>query len=106
MRSASRVFYSIAIFAIVAALLYAVGSGFDDPQAGTVLGAFAVSCLYLGYLLGKQASHDLAAFLPFVAEEGHQEEIHLPGPSWYPAAYGVAGLATVIGLAFYYPLLI
>lgn len=102
MRSASKVFKGIGIFATFAAVLFAAASrfGFDNLQGVLVLGLFAFSCLYLGRALGRDADlDDLALPGAHAHEEG--EEIHLPGPSWYPAFYGVTLPVLLFGLVLH-----
>ncbi|MCA1824731.1 MAG: hypothetical protein ABR520_06460 [Mycobacteriales bacterium] len=110
MRTASRVFGAIGVFAIVAAFVYYAGQGFgrDATQAAMILTFFAIANGYLWFLLRHQARADLSAFgaSPVGGEAGHAAEIHLPGPSIWPAGYGLAGLLVVLGLTLSRGLLI
>jgi hypothetical protein len=101
-RSASKVFRGIGLFATIAAILYASASrfSFDNLQGVTVLGLFAFANLYLGRSLGRDADVD-DLVLPGAEAHGEEGEIHLPGPSWYPAAYGVALPVLVFGLVLH-----
>ena len=103
MRSASKVFTSIGLFALLAAVLYASASRFsmDNVQGVFVLALFAFANLYLGRSLGRDS--DLDGLVLPAAEDHHDEggEIHLPGPSWYPAFYGVALPVLVFGLVLH-----
>ena len=109
MRQAARIFLGIGVFALIAALLH--GSGYLDDdrnvregvQGVTILVTFAIACFYLALSLKPQGARELDGF-QVPAEGGHEEggEIHLPGPSIYPALYGVAGLVLVVGLVLHY----
>lgn len=103
MRSASRVFTGIGLFATFAAVLFAIASrfAFDNLQGVLVLGLFAFACLYLGRSLGRDTDLD---DLVLPAAEGHHDddgEIHLPGPSWFPAFYGVTLPVLLFGLVLH-----
>lgn len=101
MHAASRVFRGIGLFATFAAILFATASrfAFDNLQGVVVLGLFAFSCLYLGRSLGRDADVD---DLRLPVEEAHDDgEIHLPGPSWYPAFYGVTLPVLLFGLVLH-----
>ncbi len=106
MRSAARIFLAIGIFAVLAGTAYGSGYVGDAPRDGVqgvvILGAFAIACFFLAVLLKPQGARELDGFhLPH--EEGHEAgEIHLPGPSIFPALYGVAGLVLFLGLVFHY----
>lgn len=107
MRSASRIFLGIGVFAIIAAVLH--GSGYlggssnvrEAVQGVTILGIFAVACLYLAVSLRPQGARELDG-LHLPVHDDHDGEIHLPGPSIYPALYGVAGMVLFLGLVFHY----
>jgi hypothetical protein len=102
-RSASRVFTGIGIFATIATLMYTVASRgrFDNLQGMLVLGLFAFANLYLGRSLGRDTDLD-GLVLPAAEHDHHDDgEIHLPGPSWYPAFYGVALPVLVFGLVLH-----
>jgi hypothetical protein len=100
MRTAARVFRSLGAFGLVVCLVFAAASRFKyaNLQGPFILGVFFLACLFLSLLLGAQGSVELDG-LTLPDAGGHEdEEIHLPGPSWYPAAYGVAGLVLMLGL--------
>lgn len=102
MRSASRVFFWLGIFGVIATVLFATTSrlGRDNLQGVFILFCFAGACMFLARYLGPQGRLELDG-LTLPEPDGHHEdeEIHLPGPSWYPAFYGVAALALMLGLA-------
>ncbi|HEV2890072.1 MAG TPA: cytochrome c oxidase subunit 4 [Frankiaceae bacterium] len=101
MRAASKVFRGIGIFATIAAILFAAASrfAFDNLQGAVVLGLFAFANHYLANALGRDADVDE---LRLPVEEAHEdEEIHLPGPSWFPAFYGVTLPVLFFGLVFH-----
>jgi hypothetical protein len=99
-RTASRVFRSIGLFGLFACLVFAAAYRFDlaKMQGPFILGMFFLACLFLAVFLGRQGSIELDGLtLPGAHDEHADEEIHLPGPSWWPAAYGVAGLLLMLG---------
>jgi len=107
-RSAARIFLFIGIFGLVAGVLY--GSGYldddrnvrDGAQGVSILVAFAIACFYLAFLLKPQGARELDGLHLSAHDEHGDGEIHLPGPSIYPALYGVAGMVLVIGLVLHY----
>lgn len=108
MRTASRVFFWIGLFGVIATVGYSAASRFSFDNVGgiTTLGMFFVACMFLSLLIGKQGTIDLDGLTLPGAGEHADEEIHLPGPSWMPAAYGVAALVLMLGLVFSKPVLV
>jgi hypothetical protein len=107
MRPASRIFAAIGIFALVAGSLlvlgYGPGSAGARAEGGVVLLAFSLACWFLAALLRPQGARELDGLhLPGEDEPEHEGEIHLPGPSWYPVLYSVAGVLLVVGLVTRY----
>lgn len=107
MRSAARIFLGIGIFALIAATAFGLGYvDSDAPRAGlqgvVILVTFAIACGYLAFMLRPQGAHELDGL--HLPTDGHHDagEIHLPGPSIFPALYGVAGLVLFLGLVFHY----
>ncbi len=102
MRTSSRVFFWLGAFGLLATVIFAASSKlkFDNLQGVLTLGAFFLACMYLARLLGRQGSVELDGLTLPGADEHEDEEIHLPGPSWYPAIYGVAALVLMFGLVF------
>ena len=100
MRTAAKVFRSIGLFGLLACLVFAAAERFEAErlQGPFILGVFFLACLFLSLLLGAQGAIELDGLTLPGADAHADEEIHLPGPSWYPAFYGVAGLVTVLGL--------
>jgi hypothetical protein len=101
MRTASRVFFWLGLFGLLCCTTFAAASRFRHAnlQGVVTLGAFFLACMLLSKFLGTQGSIELDGLtLPGAHEEHEDEEIHLPGPSWFPAAYGVAFLVLVLGL--------
>lgn len=101
MRTASKVFRSIGLFGIVVSLIFAAGNHFRLSAMGHgpfILFVFFLACFFLALLLGSQGSIELDGLVLPGADEHEDEEIHLPGPSWFPAAYGVAAFVLVLGL--------
>jgi hypothetical protein len=100
MRTASRVFFAIGSFGLTACLVFAAASRFryDNLQGVLILAAFFVACTFLGLFLGRQGRIELDGLVLPGADAHADEEIHLPGPSWYPAFYGVALLVLALGL--------
>ena len=102
MRTASRVFFWIGFFGLVATVSFAITSrlSFDNVGGVTTLTLFFVACMFLALFLSKQGSFELDDLkLPGAGHDEHGE-IHLPPPSWMPAAYSVAALVLFLGLAF------
>lgn len=105
MRTASRVFGSIGIFAFTAALLFAaVGHNRSAIQGTIVLGLFGVANLYLWRVLGHGGRSEVdglvvpgAASLDEV-QHNDPSSLHLPGPSIFPAVYAVAAGMIMVGL--------
>lgn len=108
MRAAARIFGLIGVFAVVAAMAFLLGQRDRDATQGTaILATFAAACFFLWVLLRTQGRLDVDGLtLPGVAGHGEEEEIHLPGPSIYPAFYGGAALLLFLGLVFNYTLLL
>lgn len=102
MRSAARVFRSIGLFGLLASLIFATAARFRlaSLQGPFILAVFFIACLFLSILLGQQGRIELDGLTLPGADEHADEEIHLPGPSWYPAAYGVASFVVVLGLVY------
>ena len=100
MRTASRVFISIGLFGVLAGLLFGISGRLrhENIQGPFILLVFALACLFLALFLGRQGSLEVDWVDPPGADE--HVEIHLPGPSWYPALYGVACLVLVLGLVY------
>ena len=103
MRTASRVFFLIGLFGLLATIGYAAASRFsvDNVQGVTTLGLFFVACMFVAKLMGTQSGLELDG-LNVQSGDGHHDggEIHLPPPSWMPAAYAVALFTLVIGLVY------
>jgi hypothetical protein len=102
MRTASRVFGSIAAFGLLCSLIFATGNRFHAArlQGPLILACFSLACGFLAVFLGKQGRIELDGLVLPGAGAHADEEIHLPGPSWYPAFYGVALLVLALGLVF------
>lgn len=112
MRTASRVFFWIGIFGLLAATGFAAASrfSFDNAQGIAILTAFALAnyYLYLGLKNAKARPEDAAyAGEDYVTLEPELPEppvdletLHLPGPSWWPAFFSVAFGVLVFGLVF------
>jgi hypothetical protein len=101
LRTASAVFRAIGAFGLTVCLIFAAAGRFRlaNVQGPFILGVFFVACLFLALFLGRQGSIELDGLtLPGADLHDEDEEIHLPGPSWYPAAYGVAAFVLVLGL--------
>lgn len=109
MRTASRVFFSIGLFGLIADLIFATGNRFQYSriQGPLILTFFFVACMYISLLLRRQGQLDVEGLTLPEAHDAHDDgEIHLPGPSWYPAFYGVTLLLVVMGLVFDHRILI
>jgi hypothetical protein len=102
MRSASRVFGWLGAFGLLVATIFAAGIRFQMSrlQGPFILGFFSTACLFLAFFLGRQGRLDVEGLRLPGADAHAGEEIHLPGPSWYPAFYGVSLLVLVLGLVF------
>ncbi len=104
MRTASRVFGFIGIFGLLAATAFFSGyRSKEGTQGAFLLATFAVACGFLFLLLRPQGARELDGL--HLPEPTHHEavgEIHLPGPSIFPALYGVAGLVLFLGLVLHY----
>jgi hypothetical protein len=100
-KTASRVFLSIGIFGLVVVLGFSLAGHWHNRQGTAILTAFTLACFLLAKMLDAQADVDLDGLTLPGAHDAHEdEEIHLPGPSWYPAFYGVALMVLVLGLVF------
>ncbi len=107
MRTASRVFGAIGLFGLIVGLGFSLAGRWEFRQGTAILTAFTLACFLLAKMLGAQADVDLDGLtLPGAHDEHEDEEIHLPGPSWYPAFYGVTLLVLMLGLVFSKPVLI
>src|SRR4051794_25426058 len=108
MRTASRVFLAIGSFGLIAGLLFASAGRLHrgNVQGPFILMVFAIACMFLALHLSRQGSVELDGLTLPGADAHADEEIHLPGPSWYPAFYGVACLVLVLGLVFHRAVLI
>ena len=103
MRTASRVFFWLGFFGLLMTVGYAAASRFsaDNVQGVTTLGLFFVACMFLSKFMAPQGAIELDGLtLPGDGHDDEHEEIHLPPPSWMPAAYSVALLVLVLGLVF------
>ncbi|MDQ1713006.1 MAG: hypothetical protein QOE45_2456 [Frankiaceae bacterium] len=102
MRTASRVFAAIGAFGLTVCLVFASASRFryDNLQGVLILAFFFVACLFLAVFLRRQGAIELDGLVLPGADAHADEEIHLPGPSWYPAFYGVTLLVLALGLVF------
>jgi hypothetical protein len=102
MRTASRVFAAIGAFGLTVCLIFASASRFrhDNLQGVLILAFFFLACLFLAVFLRRQGALELDGLTLPDADAHADEEIHLPGPSWYPAFYGAALLVLVLGLVF------
>ncbi|MEP7055700.1 MAG: hypothetical protein ABI912_10680 [Actinomycetota bacterium] len=105
MRTASRVFGAIGLFAVVAAALFAAGWHNRGAIQGTVvLGLFGLACSYLWLVLGHGGDRELDGLVvpgaPPLDEVQHNDpaSIHLPGPSIFPLVFALAGGLILIGL--------
>jgi hypothetical protein len=105
MRTASRVFGAISIFAFAAAALFATGArSRTSIQGALVLSLFGLANAYLWRVLGHQGRHELDGLVvpgaPSLDDVQHNdpEALHLPGPSVFPAVYAVAAGLILIGL--------
>lgn len=105
MRTASKVFGAIGIFALFAALLLvAVGHNRDTIQGALVLVLFAVANGYLWRVLRHSSRGDLDGLVvpggppADQVQDNDPESLHLPGPSIFPAVFAVAGGLILIGL--------
>jgi len=102
MRTASRVFFWLGLFGLIVTLGYAAASrfSFDNVQGVTTLGVFFVACMLISKFIAPQGAIDLEGLtLPGDGHDEH-EEIHLPPPSWMPAAYAVSLFVLMLGLVF------
>jgi len=103
-RTASKVFGFIGIFGLLAAVAFFSGyRSKEGTQGAFLLITFAIACGFLFLLLRPQGARELDGL--HLPEPEHHEgdgEIHLPGPSIYPALYGVAGLVLFLGLVLHY----
>jgi hypothetical protein len=103
----------LGVFGFLATLLYGAASrfSFDNLQGFSILGTFSIALyyLYLGLKNAKARPEDAAyAGDDYVTLEPVDPEppvdletLHLPGPSWWPAFYSVAGAVLVWGLVFH-----
>ena len=105
MRTASKVFGSIGIFAFCAALLFAaVGHNRAAIQGTLVLSLFGLANVYLWRVLGHSGRTEVDGLVvPGAAsldEVQHNDpaSIHLPGPSIFPAVYAVSAGLILVGL--------
>ncbi|HVF03394.1 MAG TPA: cytochrome c oxidase subunit 4 [Frankiaceae bacterium] len=108
MRTASRVFFWLGLFGLIAVVTYAAASrfGFENIGGITTLTLFFVACMFLAKFLGTQGGFELDGLnVPGTGHDEH-EEIHLPPPSWMPAAYSVAALVLVLGLVMSPPMVV
>jgi hypothetical protein len=101
MRTASRVFFWLGLFGATVTFGYAAASRFSFDNAGgtTTLFMFFVACMFLAKFMAPQGAIELDGLTLPGADAHEDEEIHLPGPSWWPAAYGVAAFVLMMGLA-------
>lgn len=109
MRTASRVFGAIGIFAFAAAALFAaVGRSRASVQGTIVLALFGIANAYLWRVLGHSGRHDLDGLVVPGAhpldevQHNDPESLHLPGPSIYPLVYAVAAGLILVGLFTHY----
>lgn len=102
MRTASRVFFWLGLFGLVVTIGFAAANrfSFDNGTGITTLTVFFVACMLIAKFMAPQGSIELDGLT--LPDDGHDEheEIHLPPPSWMPAAYAVALFVTVLGLVF------
>jgi hypothetical protein len=108
-RASSRIFAAIGVFAVVAALTLTIGyggaSGGIPVQAALILGCFALACFYLSVALRPQGVRELDG-LHLPSHDEPAGEIHLPGPSLFPALYGLVAGLLLLGLVFKYEIAI
>lgn len=108
MRTASRVFFWLGLFGLIAVVSFAAASrfGFDNIGGITTLALFFVACMFLAKFLGTQSGFELDGLNVSGGGHDEHEEIHLPPPSWMPAAYGVAALVLMLGLVLSPPMIV
>lgn len=107
MRTASRVFGAISLFAFFAAALFLIGGRDRAAVQGTVvLALFGLANAYLWRVLGTHGRGETDGLVipgaPSLDEVQHNDPaaLHLPGPSIFPLVYSVAGGLILVGLAF------
>lgn len=105
MRTASRVFGAIGIFAFAAALLFAAAGHNRAAIQGTiVLALFGLANLYLWQVLGRSGRSELDGLVVPGAnslddvQHNDPDSLHLPGPSFFPVLYAFAAGLILIGL--------
>ncbi len=105
MRTASRVFGAISIFAFAAAVLFVISArSRSSTQGALVLALFGLANAYLWRVLGHQGRHELDGLVipgtPSLndVQQNDPESLHLPGPSVFPAVYAVAAGLILVGL--------
>jgi hypothetical protein len=108
-RASSRIFAAIGVFAVVAMLLLTFGYGGASDgiplQAALILSCFALACFYLAVSLRPQGIRELDG-LHLPSHDEPAGEIHLPGPSIFPALYGLVAPVLLVGLLFKYEIAI
>ncbi len=105
MRSSSRLFLALAAFGVFAAALFSLGlRNRTAIQGASILLFFAVACGYLAYMLAGASKGELDGLADTSEPDPpvDLDTLHLPGPSWMPAAYGVSLLVVMLGLVFNY----
>jgi hypothetical protein len=113
----AKLFFWIGVFATFAGTLFAITNHRRTALQGTsILFCFALANFLLTFFLRMAKARPSDA--RYAAETGitmepeepdppvDLETLHLPGPSWMPASYGVACGVLVVGLVFAVPVLI
>jgi hypothetical protein len=103
-RTASRVFGAIGMFAFAAALLFLIGGRDRSAIQGTlVLALFGLANVYLWRVLGTHGREETDGLVvpgaPSLDEVQHNDpaSIHLPGPSLAPLVFAVAAGLILVG---------
>jgi len=106
-RTASRVFGAIGLFAFAAALLFLVGWRDRAAVQGTlVLVLFGLANVYLWRVLGTHGRAETDGLVvpgaPSLDEVQHNdpESLHLPGPSIFPLVFSLAAGLILVGFLF------
>jgi hypothetical protein len=113
-RTASKVFGAIGIFAVAAAVLFMISGGTETRtmQGALVLLLFGLANGYLWRTLGQHGRAETDGLVvPGAAsldEVQHNDpaSLHLPGPSIFPAIYSVAAGLILVGLLTSYAVVI
>jgi hypothetical protein len=106
-RTASRVFGAIGLFAFAAAVLFLIGGRDRSAVQGTlVLALFGLANTYLWRVLGTHGRSETDGLVvigaPSLDEVQHNdpESLHLPGPSIAPLVFAVAAGLILVGFLY------